>query len=118
LRFWRGSDQMRRFAPAIVAVAGAVLAGGCGAASSVVPVAASSCGSIVFHGSGKPDYLIVSDLPLRAPPGAQQQVAGIEFVLRQRRYRAGKFAIGYQSCDDSSAASAGRELARCAANAK
>jgi branched-chain amino acid transport system substrate-binding protein len=82
------------------------------------PVATTSCGPIVFGGEGKPDYLIVSDLPLRAPPGAARQVAGIQYVLRRRHYRAGDYSIGYQSCDNSSAAAGGRDLGRCSANAK
>jgi branched-chain amino acid transport system substrate-binding protein len=81
-------------------------------------VSAASCGPIVFHGAGKPDYLIVSDLPLRAPPGAAREVIGIEYMLRARGYRAGKYSIGYQSCDDSSAATGARDLGRCSSNAK
>ena len=73
---------------------------------------------MVFHGSGQPDYLVVSDLPLRAPPGAAQQVKGIQYILEKRHYTAGKLKIGYQSCDDSSAATGGRDPARCVANAK
>jgi len=72
----------------------------------------------VYQGSGQPDYLIVSDLPLRAPPGALRQVNGIRDVLERRHYTAGKFKIGYQSCDDSSAAAGHMDPARCAVNAK
>ena len=86
--------------------------------SEVAPLPPTSCGPVVFHGLGQPDYLIVSDLPLRAPPGAMQQVKGIRYVLEQRHYTAGKFKVGYQSCDDSSAATGGRDPARCTANAK
>ena len=62
--------------------------------------------------------LIVSDLPLRNPPPARREVAGIEYVLRQRHYTAGKFKVGYQSCDDSSARTGAVDPSRCAANAQ
>ena len=72
----------------------------------------------MYEGSGKPRYLIVSDLPLRAPPGAARQVMGIEWMLRRRHFHAGAYAIGYQSCDNSSAATGAHDEARCTANAK
>jgi branched-chain amino acid transport system substrate-binding protein len=44
--------------------------------------------------------------------------AAIRFVLARHGYRAGRFRVGYQSCDDSSPQSPSGDLARCAANAK
>ena len=96
-----------------------VLAAGCGGgARSAEPVSKGSCGPLQYHGPGKPQYVIVSDLPLRAPPGAREQVAGIEYVLKQRGYQAGKYRIGYQSCDDSSASVGAYDNGVCTANAK
>jgi branched-chain amino acid transport system substrate-binding protein len=106
---------MRLAALAVCSVALA-MAAGCGSTSSAEPV--SSCGPVVFDGAGKPRLLIVSELPLRAPPGALLQTKGIEYVLRRRHFKAGKYSVGYQSCDDSTAATGARDLARCVANAK
>jgi branched-chain amino acid transport system substrate-binding protein len=63
----------------------------------------SNCGPILKHGSARPDYLITSDLPYRYRYTAvtDPAVASIELVLRQHSFRAGRFTIGYQSCDDS-----------------
>jgi branched-chain amino acid transport system substrate-binding protein len=41
----------------------------------------------------------------------------IRFVLKDHGYRAGAFAVGYQSCDDSTAQTGDYELRKCAANA-
>jgi branched-chain amino acid transport system substrate-binding protein len=94
------------------------LAAGCGRSHSLRAVGVDTCGPILFHGAGKPRYLIVSDLPLRNPPGGREQVAGIKQALERRGFRAGKYSVGYQSCDDSSATTDARETAVCAANAK
>ena len=64
--------------------------------------------------------LIASDLPLQ---GGGNQVAGsmahaIRFVLRRQGYRAGKYVVGYQSCDDSTAQSGSADYFKCASNAK
>lgn len=107
---------MRRFFLLPLVLAFAVT--GCGASRHATPVAASSCGPVQSGGAGTPKYLIVSDLPLRAPPGAKEQVAGIEYLLRSRHFKAGAYTIGYQSCDDSSAARGQYDDAVCSANAK
>ena len=94
------------------------LAAGCGGSHSVRAVSTGTCGPILFQGSGKPRYLIVSDLPLRNPPGGREEVAGIKDALARRGFRAGKYTVGYQSCDDSSATTDARDTAVCTANAK
>ena len=108
---------------AAVAVLGAVVAG-CGGSSSggssVAALPASSCsGDIVFEGSGKPDYLIASDLPLQGASATQTVQMGdaIKFILKQRGYKAGDKNIGYQACDDSTAQAANWDTAKCTANA-
>lgn len=81
---------------------------------------ASACGE-VESGGKKPDLLIASDFPLQG--GGQSHVSrsmadAIRFALRRRGYRAGKYVVGYQSCDDSTAQSVGADYFKCASNAK
>lgn len=108
---------MRRLVYA-VAVLAAVGAAGCGGSRHAAPVASSACGPVEYGASGNPSYLIVSDLPLVAPPGAREEVAGIRYVLRRQGYRAGAYSVGYQSCDDSSASASHFDATVCSSNAK
>ena len=74
----------------------------------------------VLSGGGRPDVLIASDLPLqgglRLP--ARQMADAIAFVLRRHGFRAGRFTVGYQSCDDSVARTGNFDVDKCAANAR
>ncbi len=81
---------------------------------------ASACGPVLSGGEGKPDYLITSDFPLQGTARENTAPApqAIELVLRQHGFRAGRHSIGYQSCDDSLAQSAGHDEYKCAANAR
>ena len=81
---------------------------------------ASVCGRVFFGGGGRPQRLIVSDLPLRGAPGlpTQQMSAAIAYVLRERGFRAGRFRVGYQSCDDSTSQTDIFDERKCIANAK
>jgi branched-chain amino acid transport system substrate-binding protein len=81
-----------------------VLAGACaGGDAGVDPVAASSCAELLYEGEGEPDVVVVSDLPRRgiAKDGTAIMVDAIEFVLRERQFRAGELGVGYQSCNDA-----------------
>ena len=77
-----------------------------------------SCGE-VLAGSATPDVLIASDLPLRGPLGAGPGATSdaIKQALEEHDYRAGKYAVGYRSCDDSNEQSGGFDRRTCAANA-
>jgi DNA-binding SARP family transcriptional activator/ABC-type branched-subunit amino acid transport system substrate-binding protein/streptogramin lyase len=86
-----------------------------GTSAGVLP--APSC-SPVESGGRNPDLLMVSDLPLQGPSVAAMLADSVRFVLRSRGFRAGKYAVGYQSCDDSTARSQGSEFFKCAANAR
>jgi branched-chain amino acid transport system substrate-binding protein len=91
-------------AAAVLLAVLAAIAGGCsGGNGGVEPVAASSCGELLYEGEGEPDAVVVSDLPLRGFGAATTRlmVDAIEFVLRQRDFRAGDHRIGYQSCNDT-----------------
>jgi branched-chain amino acid transport system substrate-binding protein len=74
----------------------------------------------VLAGEDEPDVLIVSDLPLQGGIhiSATQMAQAAVFVLRERGFRAGKFAVAYQSCDDSIASTGLFDEAKCEANAR
>ena len=79
---------------------------------------ASSCADVV-SGGRTPDVLIASDNPLQGPnSGSPRAITdAIRLVFEQHGFMAGKYAVGYQSCDDSTAQSDTVELRKCAANA-
>lgn len=106
----------------VVVTSGVGLAGGTLASPNVGAVRVhalptSSCSPIYYEGGERPQFLIASDLPLQGPTLNVQLSQAIRFVLRQHRFRAGSLAVGYQSCDDSTAKLARWSKARCAANA-
>jgi ABC-type branched-subunit amino acid transport system substrate-binding protein/DNA-binding beta-propeller fold protein YncE/predicted Ser/Thr protein kinase len=79
---------------------------------------ASVCGAPV-SGDRKPDVLIASDLPLQGPNGAgpRAMADAIRLALEQRDFKAGRYTVGYRSCDESTAQTGAFENRRCAANA-
>jgi len=78
-------------------------------------VTASACDGVV-SGGGTPQRLIVSNLPLQQP-GLGYVPDAIAFVLRRHGFRAGRFRIGYQSCDDSTAQAGSSDGEKCRSNA-
>src|SRR4029453_4162238 len=60
---------------------------------------------------------VVSDLALRTP-GNPEMAKAVELVFRQRGFRAGKYRVAYQSCDDSTSQVGLFDVPKCAANAK
>ena len=89
------------------------------AASRVRPLSTSIC-SPIYSGSGtSPQYLIAGDLALQGWGGTLAAQAGqaIQFVLNRHHFRAGRYSVGYQSCDNTSAAAGYSPPAKCAANA-
>jgi branched-chain amino acid transport system substrate-binding protein len=93
---------MKRVAAALVVLLAAVAAG-CGSDDAAEPVASSSCAELLYEGEGEPDVLVVSDFPRRGI-GAEStslMIDAIEFVLREREFRAGEYRVGYQSCNDT-----------------
>jgi branched-chain amino acid transport system substrate-binding protein len=79
---------------------------------------ASSCQSIYYQGSGSPDYIIPSDLPLQGSGRTQttEMTQAIKYVLKNANFKAGKYKIGYQSCDDSTAQAGKWVSSKCSAN--
>ena len=74
------------------------------------------CSPIYYRAGDRPRVLITSDLPLQYTPLGVQLTEAIQFALHQRGFRAGRYAIAYQACDDSAAPSL--ETGRCAPNAR
>jgi branched-chain amino acid transport system substrate-binding protein len=108
----------------VVAVAVALTASAAGlagsrTASGPATLPAWSCKRLVYGGEGTPDAVIVSDLPLQGPR-AERSLAmskAIELVLTQRKFKAGKKTVGYQSCDDATRERGAWDPAKCTANA-
>jgi branched-chain amino acid transport system substrate-binding protein len=80
----------------------------------------SFCDSVFFGGEGSPDFLIASDLALQGGGRLAnvQMAQAIAYTLRSRGFKAGRYRIGYQSCDDSIARTGLFDLDKCAANAR
>jgi DNA-binding SARP family transcriptional activator/ABC-type branched-subunit amino acid transport system substrate-binding protein/DNA-binding beta-propeller fold protein YncE len=76
---------------------------------------ASVCRDVYYGPAGSPDLLIVSSLPLQGVGRqfAQPMVDAIRRVLEQRRFEAGRFSVGYQSCDSSTAQVGAEDFFRC-----
>ena len=95
------------------AIVAAVAAGYTGAArsatASVTPLPSSSCGPVVYKGSGSPDFIVASDLPLQGAIRAQtvQISRARSGRLPRQAGRPASYKIGYQSCDDSTAQTGG-----------
>jgi branched-chain amino acid transport system substrate-binding protein len=105
---------------AIAALAAAYTGSARSARSSVTPLPSSMCGPVVYKGSGSPDTIIASDLPLQGAIRHQtlQISRAVIWELAQKGWKAGSLKIGYQSCDDSTAQTAGWDSAKCATNAR
>jgi len=99
---------------AIVALAATV--GGAFARSGASPLPASSC-SAIQNSSGQ--YLIASDLPLEGSGRSQtsQMTRAIKFILSKHGWKAGKYSLAYQSCDDATAQAGKWDSGKCSANA-
>ena len=111
--------KRRVFVVALLAL-GALLAlvAGASAKRSVLP--SSSCGPVQFKGSGKPDVIIASDLPLQGAGRSQtvEMTKAINFILAQHGYAVGKWTVGYQSCDDATPQAGKWDSGKAAANAQ
>jgi branched-chain amino acid transport system substrate-binding protein len=99
---------------AIVALAATVT--GAFARSGATPLPASSCSAIQNSGG---QYLIASDLPLQGSGRTQtsQMTRAIKFILKSHGWKAGKYSLAYQSCDDSTAQAGKWDSGKCSANA-
>ncbi len=116
----------RKFSLSIVGIAVVAIAVATGysatahsATTGLSPLPSSSCGPVVYKGSGTPDFIIPSDLPLQG--AIRHQTVEISramiWALAEAGWKAGPYKIGYQSCDDSTAQTGGWDTAKCATNA-
>jgi DNA-binding SARP family transcriptional activator/ABC-type branched-subunit amino acid transport system substrate-binding protein/sugar lactone lactonase YvrE len=103
-----------------VAVEGRAPEAGSSSAAGLRALPAPPCEPAIAGGAGAADVLLVSDLPLQGGVRitATQMAQAIAFVLRERGFRAGRFRVAYQSCDDSIARTGLYDEAKCAANAR
>ena len=110
---------------AIIAVIGLALGAAAAAgplsSSSSSTLPSSSCGPLFYKGSGSPQYIIATDLPLQGAGRAQllAMQQAVQFVLeKQYKFKAGKYSVGYQGCDDSTAQTGAWDPAKCSSNAR
>jgi len=99
---------------AIVAMVATV--SGAVARRGATPLPASSC-SAIQNASG--NLLIASDLPLQGSGRTQtlQMTRAIKFIFQQHNWKAGKYTLAYQSCDDSTAQAGKWDSGKASANA-
>lgn len=88
--------------------------------SSVKALPSSSCAKVQYGGSGQPDVLIASDLPMQGASGerSKQMVDAIQLVLKQADWKAGSQKVAFQACDDSIAKTGTWDETKCKSNAK
>jgi branched-chain amino acid transport system substrate-binding protein len=102
---------------ALVAIIALVaMVSGAVARSGATPLPASSC-SAIQNASG--NLLIASDLPLQGSGRTQtaQMTRAIKFIFAQHGWKAGKYTLAYQSCDDSTAQAGKWDSGKVSANA-
>jgi branched-chain amino acid transport system substrate-binding protein len=104
-------------ASALIAVVALVaMVSGAVARNQATPLPASSC-SAIQNGSGQ--ILVASDLPLEGSGRTQtsQMTRAIKFIFSQHGWKAGKYSIAFQSCDDATAQAGKWDSGKCSANA-
>jgi branched-chain amino acid transport system substrate-binding protein len=106
----------------MLAAASILLAAACNnqaATRSEFGVDSPNCSAVEYRGSGTPDAVIVSDLPMRGGSAtrSKQQVEAIRLALQNHDYRAGSVKIGLQVCDDTLVSTGLWDETVCASNA-
>jgi branched-chain amino acid transport system substrate-binding protein len=104
---------------AVVGVALVIAGVATGKVNRAQALPSSSCQPLQYSGSGSPQFIVASDLPLQGSSRTQtiEMTKAIGFTLKQAGYKAGKYTVGYQSCDDSTAQAGKWDPAKCSANA-
>ena len=98
----------------------AVAAGSLAADGRVEPIASPDCGPVLTGPDGRADVLIASDDVLAGNfrTATESINAAIAFVLREHDYRAGRFRVGMQPCNDALAQTGFPDAPKCQANAR
>jgi YVTN family beta-propeller protein len=94
-------------------------AGGLRADAEVTALTAPPCGRVLTGGRRDADLLIASDLPLQAQlPSTLPMAEAVAFTVGRHDFRAGRFRLGYQSCDDATGQYGIWDPAKCRDNAR
>ena len=90
------------------------------AAGAAGTLPASLCSPVHFQGPGSPDLLVALPLSLQgfAAQASAQMISGVQLVFERRGWKAGRFTVGFQACNDAERASGFPSAERCAANAR
>ena len=106
---------------ASVTIAAGLLLAACGGGGKVTSVQAvdANCGDIEYSGSGHPDKLIVSDLPLQGDSAerSKQMNDAIVQEMARKGWQAGNTEVAFQACDDSLASTGEWDENLCRSNA-
>ena len=97
-----------------------ISAQGRAATAGVTPVASEACAAVEYGGSGSPQALIVSDLPLQGDSRRRslQMNEAIRLVLESTNWHAGGRNVAFQACDDSLADTGLWSKQQCQSNAR
>jgi branched-chain amino acid transport system substrate-binding protein len=87
--------------------------------SSLTTLPSSSCGKLQYSGSGSPQLILASDFPLQGANRAltTEMNKAIVYMLAQQGWKAGKYTVGFQACDDSTAQKGSWDSSKCTTNA-
>ncbi len=86
--------------------------------TTLTPLPSSSCSGI--QGPSSAQFLIASDLPLQGSGRTQtvEMTKAINYILQSHGYKAGKYTVAYQSCDDATAQAGKWDSGKTSANAQ
>jgi branched-chain amino acid transport system substrate-binding protein len=89
-----------------------------GARTSLQPLPQSFCSTVA--GDSNARVLIASDFPLQGARSTNSEAlnSAIRFILARHHFRAGKYTVAFQQCDDASPQTQSGDLTLCSANAK
>jgi branched-chain amino acid transport system substrate-binding protein len=121
LRRWSGRRAAGIAVGLLIAAAATVALVGVGSDSkgSIQALASERCSPLDYGGPGEPDFVIAGDLPLeRGSFSFSRPMAdALELELERRNYRAGRFHVGLQVCDDATPTETVFSQAVCTENA-
>jgi branched-chain amino acid transport system substrate-binding protein len=107
-------------AAGVALAAGALSTGGEASPAKLQTLGSDRCSSLHYRGAGSPEALIVADLPLQ--PGAlaltNPMVNAMTLALERRSYKAGRYRVALQVCDEASPGNTHYDSATCISNAR